>query len=154
MALAKLLLDTNILVDYLNVREPHYASARLLMLTGYAEEFELWISSSQVTDLVYILSEGGRQSMLDETMERLQKLRTFVNVFAVSDREIDLMLAAHWKDPEDYLLVEVALALKADAIITRNQKDFPKNLVPVMDCEEFFAQLKRERGVDYAEMAL
>ena len=154
MARAKLLLDTNIVVDYLNAREPHYASARLLMLTGYAGEFELWISSSQVTDLIYILSDGGRRSQLDETLERLQKLRTFVNVFPVSDREIDLMLAARWKDPEDYLLVEVALALRADAIITRNGEDFPKDLVPVMDCDEFFAWLKKEHGIDYAEMPL
>ena len=154
MAIAKLLLDTNVVVDYLNVREPHYAAARLLMVAGYAGEFELWISSSQVTDLIYILSDGGRRSEVDETMDRLRKLRAFVNVFPVSDREIDLMLTARWKDPEDYLLAEVALALKADAIITRNADDFPADLIPVMDCEEFFERLKEERGIDYALMDL
>ena len=60
MAQVELLLDTNVVVDYLNEREPFYEKARLLMIGGRVGEFELWVSSSQVTDLVYILSNGGR----------------------------------------------------------------------------------------------
>ena len=141
MAQAKLLLDTNVVVDYLNEREPFYEKARLLMIGGRVGEFELWISSSQVTSLVYILSNGGRASEMDAVMGQLRGLRTFVNVFAASEREIDLMLAASWHDPEGYLLYEIALALRADALITRNQLDFPQGLVPVMNCDEFFRWL-------------
>lgn len=117
-------------------------------------EFELWMSSSQIIDLVYGLSDGNGGECSEDIRERLRGIRTFVNVFPVSDREIDLMLAAAWKDPEDYLLVEVALALKADAIVTRNQKDFPKGLVKVLDCDEFFAWMKEERGLVYDEVSL
>ena len=70
MAQAKLLLDTNVVVDYLNECEPFYEKARLLMIGGRVGEFELWISSSQVTDLVYILSNGGRTSEMDGTTQR------------------------------------------------------------------------------------
>ncbi|MFR7404005.1 MAG: type II toxin-antitoxin system VapC family toxin [Coriobacteriaceae bacterium] len=122
--------DTNVVIDYLNEREPYYEKARLLMIGGRVGEFELWISSSQVTDLVYILSNGGRTSEMDVVMGQLRGLRTFVNVFAASEREVDLMLAASWHDPEDYLLYEIALALRADVLITRNQPDFPQGLVP------------------------
>ena len=65
MAQVELLLDTNVVVDYLNEREPFYEKARLLMIGGRVGEFELWVSSSQVTDLVYILSNGGRASEMD-----------------------------------------------------------------------------------------
>lgn len=34
MAQAKLLLDTNVVIDYLNEREPFYEKARLLMIGG------------------------------------------------------------------------------------------------------------------------
>ena len=94
MAQVELLLDTNVVVDYLNEREPFYEKARLLMIGGRVGEFELWVSSSQVTDLVYILSNGGRASEMDAAMGQLRGLRTFVNVFAASEREVDLMLAA------------------------------------------------------------
>lgn len=154
MAQAKILLDTNIVIDFMNEREPFYEKARLLMICGRVGEFELWISSSQVTDLIYILSEGGKHSQMEDVQKRLRELRTFVNVFPASDREIDLMLAAAWKDPEDYLLVEIALALDTDAIVTRNQKDFPQGLVRVFDCDEFFAWTRDERGLAYDEVWL
>lgn len=153
MAEAKLLIDTNIAIDFLNERDPFYEKARLLMICGRVGEFELWMSSSQITDLVYVLSNGGKTSEMGKVMERLRGFRTFVNVFPVSDREIDLMLAAAWSDPEDYLLYEVALALKADAIVTRNQKDFPQGLIKVLDCDEFFSWMKAERGLVYDEVA-
>lgn len=152
MAQARLLLDTNIVIDFLNEREPFYQSARLLMLGGRVGEFDLWLASSQVTDLIYILSDGGRPSEIPSVLKQLRGLRTFVSVFPVSEREIDRMLASAWKDPEDYLLVEIALSLKADALVTRNQADFPRGLVRVCDCDEFFAWMKCEFGFDYAEM--
>ncbi len=154
MAQAKLLLDTNVVIDYLNRREPFYKSARLLMIIGRVGEFELWISSSQVTDLVYILSDGGKASFMPAVLERLRGLRTFVNVFAVSETEIDHMLATSWKDPEDALLVEVALRLKADALITRDAGDFENSLIKVLNCEEFLSWFGEEQGISYQELLL
>ena len=54
MGKIKALLDTNIVIDFLNQREPFYEQARLLMIAGRVGEFDLWILSSQVTDLIYI----------------------------------------------------------------------------------------------------
>mgnify|MGYP000296791090 CR=1 FL=1 len=59
MARMKLLLDTNVVIDFLHEREPYYDKVRLLMTAGRVGEFSLWITSSQVTDLIYILSEAG-----------------------------------------------------------------------------------------------
>lgn len=149
----KLLLDTNIIVDFLHEREPFYRKARLLMTAGRVGEFDLWITSSQVTDLIYILSEGGRRTLLPRVLEQLRGLRTFVNVYAVGDREIDRMLAASWKAPEDSLIFESALRMRADAIVTRNRKDFESSTVKVVDCEELFAWMRRDFGLDYDEVA-
>lgn len=153
MARAKLLVDTNVLIDYLSMREPFYDEARLLMIVGRVGEFELWMTSSQVTDLIYILSDGGKQSLMPSVLERLRGLRTFVEVFAVGGAEVDRMLASAWKDPEDALMFESALSLKADAIITRNAKDFESSLVRAMTAREFFNWLRDEEGVDYQEIA-
>lgn len=150
----RLLLDTNVVIDYLDAREPHYEKARLLMLAGYAGEFELWITASQVSDLIYILSEGGSRERMPGVLERLRGLRSFVGVFATGESEVDRMLAASWKDPEDCLLFEAALSLRADAIITRNQKDFETSLIKVLDCEEFFEWVKREYSLDYDEVSV
>ena len=150
----KLLLDTNIVVDFFHEREPFYRKARLLMTAGRVGGVDLWITSSQVTDLIYLLSEGGRRTLLPRVLEQLRGLRTFVNVYAVGDREIDRMLAASWRDPEDSLIFESALRMRADAIVTRNQKDFESSMVKVVDCEELFVWMRRDFGLDYDEVAL
>lgn len=154
MSKPKLLLDTNIVIDFLSMREPFFEDARLLMALGRFGEFELWVSSSQVTDLLYVMSNGGKQEELPTVLQQLRELRTFINVFATSDREIDAMLASAWKDPEDFLLYEIALQLKADAVISRNQSDFPESLIPVMNCEEFFAWMEQTQGLAYGEIDL
>lgn len=154
MGRMKLLLDTNIVIDFLHEREPYYRKARLLMTAGRVGEFDLWITSSQVTDLIYILSEGGTRTLLPRVLEQLRGLRTFVNVHAVSDQEVDRMLAASWKDPEDSLLFESALRMRADAIVTRNQCDFESTLIKVVDCDEFFTWMREDFDLDYDEVAL
>lgn len=149
MAKMKLLVDTNVFVDYLNRRDPFYEKARLLMVAGYAGEFELWASASQFTDLIYILSDGGRASLIPSTLERLRGMRTFVEAFPAGGREVDLMLASSWKDPEDALLFEIALRLGANYIVTRNAGGFESPLVPAVSCDELFEILKTEHGIDY-----
>ena len=154
MALQKLLLDTNIVIDFLHHRDPFYEDAYLLMLAGRVGEFSLWIASSQVTDLIYIMTDGGKESRVPEVLEKLRSLRTFVNVYAVADSDVDKMLASTWSDPEDALLVDLALKMRADAIITRDE-GFPEtDMIRVHDCAGFFAWLESEKGVSYAEVAL
>ena len=154
MALQKLLLDTNIVIDFIGERDPFYQDAYLLMLTGRVGEFSLWISSSQVTDMIYIMTGGGKKSKAPEVLEKLRALRTFINVYAVTDADIGKMLATTWPDPEDALLIELALKMHADAIITRDE-DFPQtDMIRVHDCAGFFAWLEREKGISYAEIPL
>ena len=134
MARMKLLLDTNVVIDFLHEREPYYDKARLLMTAGRVGEFDLWITSSQVTDLIYILSEGGKRLLLSHVLEQL--------------------LAASWKDPEDSLIFESALEMRADAIVTRNRKDFESSVIKVVDCDEFFVWMRKDFGLDYEEVVI
>ena len=154
MALQKLLLDTNVVVDFLHHREPFYEATRLLMLCGRVGEFSLWVLSSQVTDIISIMTEGGKKSKAPEALEKLRALRTFVNVHAVTDADIDKMLAASWSDPEDGLLIDMALKMRADAIITRDTHFPETDLIRVHDCESFFEWLKEEKDVSYDEVPI
>lgn len=146
------MLDTNIVIDYLNERDPFYLRARLLMIGGRVGEFDLWLGSSQMTDLIYILSEGGKPALLPRTLERLRGLRTFVNVYPASESDIDQMLATSWRDPEDALLFQAALRVKADYLVTRNAEDFESSLVRIVDCDGFFDALREDHGFEYDEV--
>ena len=154
MSRLKLLLDTNVIIDFLNERDPYYEKTRLLMIAGRLGEFDLRATSSQFTDLIYMLSDGGKRNILPHVLERLRGLRTFANVYPVSDREIDQMLSTSWNDPEDALLADIALRMKVDRLITRNQKDFEGSLVNIFDCDELFAWLENAHSLVYRETQL
>ncbi len=154
MSKATFILDTNILVDYLAVRHLFYEDARKLMICGRMGEFQLWMTSSQATDLVYVLSQGGKKSKMSAALEALQGLRTFIEVFPVGANEVDAMLMTNWADPEDALLFECALRIGANAIVTRNAGDFETNLLKVVDCPGLFSWLRSDLGLDYAEIDL
>ncbi len=161
MALQKLMLDTIIVIDFLHHREPFFDDAYLLMLAARVGEFSLWISSSQVTDLIYILSDGGKKQKIPQALEKLRGLRTFVNVCEVNAADIDGMLAGctepltganQLEDPEDMLLLNLALRTRCDAIITRDAGFPASNMIRVHDCAGLFGWLEREKGISYNDV--
>ena len=87
---------------------------------------------------------------MQEALRQLRNLRQFVNVYATSETEVDKMLLTTWGDPEDFLLYQCALSLKADAIITRNATDFEEQSIKVCNCEGFFDWVYEISGVKYS----
>ena len=67
---------------------------------------------------IFILTHGGNKSYVPEVLRKLRTMRLFINVYPVTDADIDKMLATTWSDPEDALLANLALKMHADAIIT------------------------------------
>lgn len=149
----RLLVDSNVILDYLQQREPFHTDARKLILLGYVSEVELWVSGSQMGDITYIFTAGGKRSYADSAKEALKKLRKCVNVYNAGGAEIDAALDSPWLDIEDAYLYQAALSLKANAIITRDRKDFELSSLPVMDTSGFFAHLEEE-GITYEEIDL
>lgn len=150
----KLLLDTNIIVDYVQRRGEHYHDARKLMLLGHLKEVDLWMSAAQFNDLFYVLTSGGSKSLMQPVKENLQKLREFVRIYPIGEVELDAALASSWSDVEDCCLYQVALSLRADFILTRNQKDFELSTISAVSATEYFAHLKDHKGLTYEEIDL
>lgn len=124
---------------------------RCFLLVGYVGGFDLWISSSQMTDLVYILSDGGKALEMPKVLETLRGVRQFVNIYAPGEVEIDKILLTSWQDPEEVLMHEVALSLRVDAIISRNAQDYEGSFMPVLTCSELFEEFKSQ-GIVYEEI--
>lgn len=148
----RLFVDTNIVVDYLDNREGFSQSARKLMILGFLGEFELWMSASQITDLFYILTNGGRAFQSEKVKGDIRKLRRFMHVCSLGAADVDAALDSTWDDFEDNCLYQCACKTKVDAIITRNKKDFAKSSIKVFDCDGWFAYLEKNEGLTYEEI--
>ena len=149
----RLVLDTNILIDYAIDRQPFAESAGLLMELGYLRELELWIGTSQVSDLVYVITDGGRAAQAEYAKETMRKLRKILHIYATDEEDYDAVAASAWDDLEDAFVFQTALKVKADAIITRDRNGFAKSPLKTFDCDGLFDWLRTDHGLDYGLVA-
>ena len=149
-----LLLDTNIIVDVLRKRDEDYLSSRLLLALGKLGEFELWISPSQLSDLFYVLTGGGKRHLAEKVSAELSDILQFVHVCTLGDADAHAALQSGWNDLEDALVHQAGRSVKAEAIITRNQKDFAAASISARSSSEFFEWYATEYGIRYAEVDL
>lgn len=150
----RVFLDTNILIDYLAHREPYYEAARKTLVLSALGEFEPWMGASQMADVFYLLTAGPEKMDPIAAKGALRRLRQHIRVGSLSEAEIDDALESPWEDFEDACVYQTAVALNVDVIVSRNQKDFLRSSIKVMDCQEFFAFLEEEHGLAYEEIDL
>jgi len=150
----RLMIDTNVALDFMLAREPYFADARKLLLLGYMKEIELWIRGAQVNDLFYVLTKGGKPAYNAAAKVSLRKLRECIHVYRVGEQEIDAALISNWTDLEDACLYQAALNMKAGFIITRNQQDFSLSSIKALDATEFFKYLEEHKSMMYAAFEL
>lgn len=145
----KLLLDSNIVIDFLGKREPYYQSARFLFVLGQVGEFELWVSAAQTNDIFYVLSDRGKRSQIESMKRCLKEVRKVLRICSVGQVEIDEALDSPWEDVEDACVYQSARKIRADAIVTRNLKDYVRSSIKVFDYDSLFTYLKEEKNLTY-----
>lgn len=136
--MTKLFLDTNIVMDLLEKREPFCQDALQLFSMAYRKRVQLWVSPMTYATVSFLLRKHGPVGVKN----LLSNFRQLSRVATVNERIIDDSLASKFNDFEDAMQYYCALKVKADAIITRNGKDFIHSKLPVMTANEYLASLE------------
>lgn len=144
----ELMLDSNIVLDHIQRREPFYELSRRTCLLGIVGEANTYISVNMLADLFYLLRKDfgsdGAQDMLENNL-------SFLKLVSVTPEDAASALAARWSDFEDCLVARCAEKIGADYIITRNVKDFAASKVEAITPEELFGRLEQQ-GFIYEEI--
>jgi len=131
----KVLIDTNVLLDFFFKRDPkRYAKD---VITRVGTDFIGAITVSQVKDVFYILRKEEKQLVIDY-------ITTLTNLFEVIDvKKLDLTraLKSEMEDIEDAILAFAASRNKCMFIVSRNIKDFANAPIKVLSPEEFLKQI-------------
>ena len=135
--MTRLFLDTNIVVDLLDRREPFWHDAVRLFTMAYDKQVQLVVSPMTYTTASFLLRKHGAEGV----RSLLSNFRQLSRVATANERIVDDSLASQFKDFEDAMQYYTALKAKADIIITRNGKDFEHSKLPVMTASEFLATL-------------
>lgn len=142
----KVLIDTCIVVDILQKREPFCHAAMEILLSVSNRKCIGILTAKAITDIYYIL----RRSIHNE--EEVRKLlRILFTLFEVKDTfsaDRELALDSSMKDYEDAVMVQTALRIGADCIVTRNLKDYKLSSFPVYSPEQFISELAKEENLE------
>ena len=135
----KAILDTCIVIDFMQGREPFADSAKAIFQAAAVDRFTGFITAKSATDIYYLVHRCTHSDA--ETRNKLNSLLSIVNMLDSTARDIYHALSSQVSDFEDAVMIETALRSNVDCIVTRNQKDYTKSSVPVYSPEEFLEKL-------------
>lgn len=134
-----ILLDTNILLDFLLMREPYYNAARDIVALARQNKYRFRITPLTLSTTYYLLRKayGHGKSMI-----LLQELVNTIPCVSSSDSICGDALFTMMSDFEDAL--QVAMAKSAcELIITRNVKDFKRADLKALTPTDFLSMEPR-----------
>ena len=132
------LIDVNILLDVLQMREPFYeASARLLALAEIGR-IRGFIAAHSVTTLFYLIQKDKSSA---HARASLTNLLQFLEIAPVDQTTIEQALNLDYRDFEDAVQMISALQCKAEYLITRNITDYQPALLPVIRPVDFLGTI-------------
>ncbi len=124
-----LLIDTNVVMDYICERHPQYKTASLIIESCQKENISGYISFHSLPIMWYIL-----RKIPMETRRRL--LLETTNLLTVTGASHDAVVNAiqdeNFSDFEDCLQEKCAMHVNADYIVTENTRHFANATIPAV----------------------
>ena len=128
------LIDTNVIIDFLLEREPFYEAAAEVLRKCAGNELTGYLAFHSIPNIWYILRKVPEKNR----REWLMDLCSFLHVTGASHEDVVKAIANEaFGDFEDCLQDRCAKSRRAQYIITRNVKDFASSRVPAILPDEF-----------------
>ncbi|RCH55547.1 hypothetical protein DJ568_06555 [Mucilaginibacter hurinus] len=131
-----LFIDTDVILDTLLIREPHFSSSVAIMVL--ADKHKCCTSVHGLLNVHYFTKKKfGEQ----QARKAIEVLSTKLTVIAETKEFIDKALLSAISDFEDAVQFYSAKSVGADAIITRNLQDYKQSTIPVYTPNQFLKTL-------------
>jgi predicted nucleic acid-binding protein len=134
----KVLIDTNVIIDYLADREPFADHAEKIIELCERGELIGLTTASAATDIYYILR---KQVGHEQTLEHLRTLFTVFGIVDVGKNDLLRAIELDMPDFEGALVSQCAKRAKAEQIVTRNIQGFLQSPISPVTPEDFLNRL-------------
>lgn len=98
-----------------------------------------YITSNSITDIFYVIKKFFKK--IDDRKKAVRHILQMIDIVSVTKTDIFKSFELDYTDFEDALQTQCAKKIKAEYIITRNQKDFKDNTISVITPEKFMSTL-------------
>lgn len=129
----KLLVDTDVTLDFLLDRKPFSDSAHLLFQGIELGAFKAYTTPVMLSNLYFILRQLASHEMV---ISKLKALVQLLDILPIDKQCSVAALHSDFRDFEDALQYETARkSNEIEIIVTRNSKDYRKSKISVMSPE-------------------
>ena len=135
----KIFVDTDVILDLLARRIPHFHFSAVLFTFAEMKKLELYTTPLIIANTFYIL----RKQLGNESAKNaLRKLRILLHVIDSTESVIDKALNSDFSDFEDAIQYYTALEYGIPVILTRNIRDYKKASIVVQTPESYLVTRK------------
>ena len=134
-----ILIDTNVVLDFLLQREPFFQDAERLFQSVSDGEIVGYVTATTLTDIFYIARRHTQS--LDKAKQAVSETLTAMVIGPVDRGILESALNSEYADFEDAIQIFSAVAQGLDAIVTRNTKDFSGSTLPIYFPTDLLDQL-------------
>ena len=131
----KILIDLNIILDFLNKRNFHQEAAQLINMC-VENKLSGYICAHEVTTLSYFLLKEQKDKT--KVINTITALLDIFHVIPIDESILRDSLISPITDYEDAVIEVSSMKANIDYIITRNISDFKSSRIPTYTPEQFF----------------
>jgi predicted nucleic acid-binding protein len=115
----KVVIDNNVAIDALKLRQPFDADAKTVFRLFGEEKFEPYVTANSLTDIFYVLrrGDGARAAKAKSVVANLMSV---VNVIPLTETDCADALGLPLDDFEDAVVAVCAKKAGADCIVSRD----------------------------------
>ncbi len=135
----RILLDNNVVLDFLTARQPFFAEAKQIFQYLDSGKIDCFVSAITPINVFYITRKLSGKDVA------MQAVKDLLSAVEICQTDMKILREATYSaicDYEDAVQHESAIAESLDAIITRNTKDFANATLKVYSPSEFLEVLK------------
>jgi len=138
--MTKVLLDTDILLDFFFDRHPHSETAAVILSLCESNRIEGFVTPVIVSNLYYLLRKTASHALV---IDKLRLLMSIVNVLVIDKKTVLQALYSPFKDFEDALQNYAAETSQViNIILTRNIKDYKHSTLSVQTPADFLKMIE------------
>lgn len=135
----RVLVDTNIVLDFLLQREPFFQDAELLFQAIESGQVISYVTATTLTDIFYISRKHTRS--LEQARQAVSETLTVMTICTIDRAVLESAFNSGLADFEDAVQIFSAVAQGLNAIATRDAQGFLSSPVPVVSVQELLRQL-------------
>jgi predicted nucleic acid-binding protein len=136
----KILVDTNVILDYLLERVPFLQDAEALFQGIASGQIAGYATATTLTDVFYVAKRHTQS--LERARQAIVIILAVMEICPVNRSVLELALTSEAVDFEDAVQVACALSEGLDAIVTRDAGFFASS-IPVLSIHQVLQRLER-----------